>query len=50
MSMNASKYQGYNTYGFWAIKGKPTRGGGEGADYLPLPPRLGLNKNWLHTQ
>ena len=26
--LNAAKFQGYNSYRFWVIKGKPTGGGG----------------------
>ena len=39
MLLNTTKYQGYSFYRFWAIKGKPTGGGGE---VTHPPPRLGL--------
>ena len=35
--LNAAKFQGYNSYRFWVIKGKPTGGGGGGGA-----------KNYLH--
>ena len=34
MLLNAAKWQGYNFYHFWVIKGKPTRG----EIRLPPPP------------
>ena len=39
--LNAAKFQGYSSYRFWVIKGKPTSGGE--ITPLPLPPKLGLN-------
>ena len=39
MILNAGKCQGYNFYGFWVIKGKPTEG-----VKLPSPSRLGLKR------
>ena len=39
--MNAAKFQGYSSYPFWVIKGKPTRA----VKLPPAPPRLGLNIN-----
>ena len=38
----AAIYQGYSFYRFWVIKGKLA---GEGGDYLPPPPRLGLRND-----
>ena len=38
--LNAAKFQGYNSYRFWVIKGKPTGGGG-GGKITSTPPRLG---------
>ena len=35
MLLNAAKFQGYSSYRFWVIKGKPTGGGGV---KLPPPP------------
>ena len=40
MLLNAAKFQGYNFYRFWVIKGKPTGGGG--VKITTPPPRLGL--------
>ena len=40
MLLNTAKCQGYSSYHFWVINGKPT--GGENSSLLPTP-RLGLN-------
>ena len=42
--LNAAKFQGYNSYRFWVIKGKPTGGGGGGDN--PPPPPMGVNKHY----
>ena len=39
MLLNAAKFQGYNFYFSWIIKGKPTGGGGK---ITPPPHKLGL--------
>ena len=43
--LNAGKFQGYSSYRFWVIKGKPT---GEGVKFPPPPPpKLGCELNSL---
>ena len=44
MLLNAAKFQGYSSYRFWVIKGKPT---GEGVKLPHPPPRLGCELNSL---
>ena len=44
MLLNAAKFQGYSSYRFWVIKGKPT---GEGVKLPHPPPRLGCELNFL---
>ena len=36
--LNTAKFQGYSSYRFWVIKGKPT--GGVGGKITPAPPQL----------
>ena len=37
MLLIAAKVQDYSFYRFWVIKGKPTKGGGEGGKITPHP-------------
>ena len=48
MLLNVAKFQGYNFYRFWVIKGKPN-GGGRGKITTP-PPQTRVNKLFIKNK